>query len=41
LIRYEDVDWITLITCRGYDDASGAYAYRTVVRAVLVRMEAD
>lgn len=41
LIRHEDYDWITLITCRGYDPASGGYTYRSVVRAVLVKIEAE
>jgi LPXTG-site transpeptidase (sortase) family protein len=32
----EDLSWLTLITCRGYDEESGEYRYRTVVRAVRV-----
>ena len=41
MTRYEDVGWVTLITCRGCDEARGAYAYRSVVRAVLMRVEAE
>lgn len=41
LTRHEDYDWITLITCRGYDEASDSYKYRSVVRAVLVKVEAE
>ena len=41
LTRHEDFDWITLITCRGYDESSGGYAYRSVVRAVLVKVETE
>ncbi|MCW5877069.1 MAG: sortase [Anaerolineales bacterium] len=32
----DNYDWVTLITCHGYDEAKGTYDYRRVVRAVLV-----
>jgi LPXTG-site transpeptidase (sortase) family protein len=35
-LQHEDRDWVTLITCQGYDEASGNYRWRRVVRAVLV-----
>ena len=35
----EDYPWLTLITCRGYDQNSGEYRWRVVVRAVQVRVE--
>ena len=35
-LKHEELDWITLITCRGYDAQQDAYPWRTVVRAVLV-----
>jgi LPXTG-site transpeptidase (sortase) family protein len=38
---HEDYDWITLITCRGYDESSDTYRWRTVVRAVLVDVSAE
>ncbi|OGO27174.1 MAG: hypothetical protein A2Z16_06875 [Chloroflexi bacterium RBG_16_54_18] len=36
VLRHEELDWITLITCQGYDEKSGKYRWRRVVRAVLV-----
>jgi LPXTG-site transpeptidase (sortase) family protein len=35
-LQHEDLDWVTLITCQGYDELSGKYLWRRVVRAVLV-----
>jgi len=32
-------DVLTLITCSGFDEASGEYAYRFVVKAVLVDVD--
>jgi len=37
--KHEEYPWITLITCRSYDQKSDAYLYRTIVRAVLVKVE--
>jgi LPXTG-site transpeptidase (sortase) family protein len=37
--KHEDLPWLTLVTCSGYDENSGAYLYRVVVRAVLVKKE--
>jgi|GEM_PF-1329794 len=36
VLRHEEYDWLTLITCEGYDEANGRYLRRVVVRAVLV-----
>ncbi len=36
VMRRESEDWITLITCYQYDEESGKYLWRTVVRAVLI-----
>ena len=36
LLGHEEYPWLTLITCRGYDEAGNSYAYRVGVRAVLV-----
>ena len=41
LIKHEELPWLTLVTCRGYDEASNSYAYRVVVRAVLASVEVD
>ena len=39
VIRHENLPWITLVTCKGYDEKSNSYKYRTVVRAVQVEVE--
>jgi len=38
---HEDQAWLTLITCRGYDEQSDSYKYRVVTRAVLIKVEAE
>jgi LPXTG-site transpeptidase (sortase) family protein len=35
-IKHEEYPWLTLITCKDYDEASNSYRTRVVVRAVLV-----
>ena len=35
-LGHKDQAWLTLITCRTYDEASGRYLHRLVVQAVLV-----
>ncbi|MCB2209962.1 sortase [bacterium] len=37
--KQERLDWITLMTCTGFDAESGVYAYRHLVRAVLVDVD--
>ena len=37
-LRHESLSWLTLITCKQYDEKTNAYNYRTVVRAVLVQV---
>jgi LPXTG-site transpeptidase (sortase) family protein len=39
LTRHETLPWLTLITCRGYDEETNTYRWRTVVRAVLVEIK--
>ncbi|RME90904.1 MAG: sortase [Anaerolineae bacterium] len=39
--QHETYDWVTLLTCKEFDEARGDYRYRVVVRAVLVRVEAE
>ena len=39
VMQSEKADWLTLVTCDGYDPDSGTYTYRRVVRAVLVNVE--
>jgi LPXTG-site transpeptidase (sortase) family protein len=35
----EDYDWVTLVTCEGFDEASGEYAFRRAVGAVLISVD--
>ncbi len=39
LLKHEDLPWVTLVTCRGYDETTGTYRYRVLVRAVLVAVK--
>jgi LPXTG-site transpeptidase (sortase) family protein len=39
ILAHEDYDWLTLITCAGYDETSELYRWRLAVRAVLVKIE--
>ena len=39
VIEHETLPWVTLVTCRGYDEASDSYKYRVVVRAALVEVK--
>ncbi|MGD8632104.1 MAG: sortase, partial [Anaerolineales bacterium] len=39
IIRHEETPWLTLITCQSFDEESGTYKWRRVVRAVLVAVE--
>ena len=41
VFQHEDYSWLTLLTCQGYDQAAGAYKWRRVVRAVLVKVTGD
>jgi LPXTG-site transpeptidase (sortase) family protein len=41
LARHEDYSWLTLVTCQQYDEQTGSYRYRRVVRAVLVSVSAE
>ncbi|MDX9863235.1 MAG: sortase [Anaerolineaceae bacterium] len=41
VLGHKEEDWITLITCKGFDEDSGEYQWRTVVQAVLIRVEPD
>lgn len=38
VFQHETYDWITLLTCRGFEEATGEYRWRQAVRAVLVRV---
>ncbi|MCD6474649.1 MAG: sortase [Anaerolineaceae bacterium] len=36
--EHKDYDWLTLMTCEGYDKVSGEYLFRRLVRAVLIEV---
>ena len=38
---HEEYPWITLVTCRGFNEVTGKYNYRVRVRAVLVETKPD
>ncbi len=38
LEKHEELPWVTMITCTGYDAKTGTYRWRTVVRAVQIRV---
>ncbi|MCH7988569.1 MAG: sortase [Planctomycetes bacterium] len=39
VLSHEDLDWVTLITCRVYDPGQDSYLWRAAVQAVLIRVE--
>lgn len=39
--QHEVYDWVTLVTCKEYDEARGTYRSRVIVRAVLVAVEGE
>jgi LPXTG-site transpeptidase (sortase) family protein len=39
--KHEDKAWITLVTCKEYDEKTNTYKQRVVVKAVLVKVEWD
>lgn len=41
VLRHEEYSWLTLITCRGYNETTDNYRYRQVVRAVLIAVEPE
>lgn len=38
-LRHEESDWVTLITCADFNEASGQYTYRRAVQAVLISVD--
>jgi LPXTG-site transpeptidase (sortase) family protein len=38
-LRHEEDSWLTLVTCQGFDESSGKYLRRVVVRAALVEVK--
>jgi LPXTG-site transpeptidase (sortase) family protein len=41
LLKHKDLDWITLLTCQGYDQVKDTYRYRRIVAAVLTKIIPD
>ena len=39
ILDHKDLDWVTLITCGGYDPEQDRYLWRVAVQAVLMRIE--
>lgn len=39
MLKHQDDAWLTLVTCKGFNAATDQYAYRTLVRAVLVSVK--
>jgi LPXTG-site transpeptidase (sortase) family protein len=39
VMKHEDKPWVTLVTCKDYDEKTNTYLYRTVVRAVLTSVD--
>jgi len=39
MTQHEDLPWLTLVTCRGYDEANNTYYFRYLVRAVQVKIK--
>ena len=41
VMRHEDKPWLTLMTCKDYDEKTGTYRNRVVVRAALVSVDSE
>ena len=39
VMRHQDQSWVTLLTCKGFNEDTGEYDQRTVVRAVLISVK--
>ena len=40
-LKHEEKAWLTLLTCKGYDESSDTYKYRIEVRAVLMKVVSE
>ncbi|MEZ4909095.1 MAG: sortase [Saprospiraceae bacterium] len=38
VMKSEEYDWVTLVTCEGYNSITGNYQQRRIVRAVLIEI---
>ena len=41
VLRHEEKAWLTLLTCKGYEESNNTYKYRIETRAVLIKVEAE
>jgi len=41
IFKHEEKSWLTLVTCKEYDQKTNTYKKRVVIRAVLVKVEAE
>jgi len=41
VLKHEDDSWLTLITCKTYNEATNTYSSRIAVRAILVNVQKD
>lgn len=39
MLKHEDLAWLTLVTCRNYDENTDEYKHRILVRAVLIEVK--
>jgi LPXTG-site transpeptidase (sortase) family protein len=41
VFKHEDSAWLTLITCKSFNEKTDSYSSRVVIRALLIKVEAD
>ncbi len=41
VFRHQDYPWLTLVTCKDYDEKKRTYSYRVAIGAVLVKIAPD
>ena len=40
-LKHEEKAWLTLLTCKGYDESNDTYKYRIEVQAVLTKVVSE
>ena len=41
ILKHSDYDMVTLLSCEGFDEETDSYDWRTIVKAIVVRVEVD
>ncbi|MFL7870192.1 MAG: sortase, partial [Anaerolineales bacterium] len=41
VLKHEERAWLTLLTCKGYEESNNSYKYRIETRAILIKVEAE